>query len=280
MDLFLPDLLYCDRKKTIDLLSVIVNDLVTEYSIKQTNEKTKEHELEASLNTPLGKIVARYKGDNNRSVEREGIVKLPTAALFTDLYTILNSENKVQRLVGFDEDIISQLQVGEFIEIDGSVTLSPVEAALSSIVDLVNQFKGLFSEQAGTEQIALLANLLKPKSATVILKPYNEITTSFVSSLNLIEENLFTEHYEIEGEFTLFGRVRKITPVNNKVELIKFLPGKLRMKEEEMIKFFNGFNDMRQQGLSFGNGVDFNENSLYLDGPVIEINPIAVYQNS
>ncbi|MGG1615093.1 DUF6414 family protein [Paenibacillus sp. FSL K6-2441] len=280
MELFLPDLLYCDKKKTVDLLSVIVNDLVTEYTIKQSNENKNENGLEVNVNTSIGKIVARYKGDNNRSVEREGIVRLPTAALFTDLYTILNSKNKVQRLTGFDDAIIDQLQIGEFIEIDGTVSLSPVESALSSLVDLVNQFKGLFSEQAGTEQVTLLANLLKPKNATVILKPYNDVSTSFIASLNLTEDNLFAEHYEIEGEFTIFGRVRKITPEPGKVELIKFLPGKLRMKEDDMLKLFSGFNDISNHGFSFGNGIDFDEKSFYLDGPVIEISPIAVYQNS
>jgi hypothetical protein len=177
-------------------------------------------------------------------------------------------------------DPIDQLQIGEFIEIDGTVSLSPVESALSSLVDLVNQFKGLFSEQAGTEQVTLLANLLKPKNATVILKPYNDVSTSFIASLNLTEDNLFAEHYEIEGEFTIFGRVRKITPEPGKVELIKFLPGKLRMKEDDMLKLFSGFNDISNHGFSFGNGIDFDEKSFYLDGPVIEISPIAVYQNS
>ncbi|MCM3130075.1 hypothetical protein ACFQ3J_26960 [Paenibacillus provencensis] len=280
MGLFLPDLMFCDRKKTIDLLSILVNDLVTEYSLKQSNGNKTEAGLEGSLASPLGKIVSRYKGENSRSVEKEGIVKLPTAALFTDLYTVLNSENKVQRLIGFDDEIWKQLKVGEFVELDGTFTQSPIESAFASLVDFVEQFKGMFAGQAGTEQVSLIANILQPKTATMIIKSYNEVQTSFITSINLDPENLLTERYEIEGELTLFGRIRRITPANNKVDLIKFLPGKLKMKEREMMNMFSQFTKDEEQGFSFSNLSEINEKSFYIEGPVIEISPIAIYQNS
>ncbi|TCZ79387.1 hypothetical protein E0485_05865 [Paenibacillus albiflavus] len=280
MELFLPDLMYCDRKKTIDLLSILVNDLVTEYSLKQSNGSKIDTGIEGGLSTPLGKIVSRYKGENSRSVEKEGIVKLPTAALFTDLHTVLNSEQKVQRLIGFDDAIWKQLQVGEFVEVDGTFSQSPVETAFSSLVDFIEQFKGMFAGQAGTEQMTMIANILQPKTATMIIKPYNEIQTSFITSINLDTENLLTERYEIEGELTVFGRVRRITPVGGKVDLIKFLPGKLKMKEQEMMKMFSQFTKAEEQGISFSNLSEVNEKSFYMEGPVVEISPIAIYQNS
>ena len=277
MSLFLPDLLYCNRQKTIDLLSVLVSDLVTEYSLKEYEDKDVKKGVDLGVSAAnIGKIVARYQSGDSRSVEKEGIVKLPTSSLFVDLYSILKSQNKVQRLVGFDDKIISQLNVGEFIELDGTFSLSPIEAAISSLFDALKRFQAFIADDPQFDQFDEIVNAFSSKKATIIIKPYNDVKVSFVSTLKTISENMHDEIYELEGEFTVFGRIRRIIPEGKKVDLIKFLPGKLRMKKEELMKMVSSLSDLQDNGLTFDN--DFNEDSFELDGPVIEIRPIAIYQ--
>jgi len=234
MSLFLPDLLYCNRQKTIDLLSVLVSDLVTEYSLKEHQDKDikKEVDVGASVSN-IGKIVARYQSGDSKSVEKEGIVKLPTSSLFVDLYSILKSQEKVQKLVGFDDEIINQLNVGEFIELDGTFSLSPIEAAISSLFDALKRFQALLADDPQFDQFDEIVKVFSSKKSTIIIKPYNDVKVSFISTLKTIKENMHDEIYEIEGEFTVFGRIRRIIPKGKKVDLIKFLPGKLKMKKKK-----------------------------------------------
>ncbi len=280
MDLFLPDLVYCDRKRTIELLSVLVNDLVTEYSLKQSLNQTNDNGLEATLESNIGRIAARYRSGDSRCVEKEGIVKLPTAALFSDLFSILNSKNQIQELQGFDDKIISQLSVGEFVKLDGTFRLSPVEALFSSLIDFVEKFKTFFSTQQNYKQIILVSQMLRSNKSTYIIKSYNDVNYSFLTSIENFQDNLLIDQYEIEGEFTLFGRIRRIIPEGQEVDLIKLLPGKMKLDGQQVMKMFTGLkSSLSGTGVTIGELEELTAESFKQNGPVIELVPIAIYQN-
>ncbi|MBD7965382.1 DUF6414 family protein [Fictibacillus norfolkensis] len=269
--MFLPDIYWCNKIKTERFLSMLVSDLMTQYTLVTEQENSKDKGIEANL----GKIIAKYQSQGVGRKEKEGNVVKSTPSLFVDLYTILNEANKIQKLSGFDDDIWKQLEVGEFVEVDGEFKQSPAELLLSSVMDFTEQFKGHFEFAATAEENAnleLATKLLNLKKVTMIVNPYIEGDFKFFTSLET--EYFLEDRYELEGDFTVMGKIRRIYKPHEKIDLIKLLPGKLRMKKEQLMTFIPNF---KNEDISFDVG-EINENSFELKGPAIEIMPIAIYQ--
>lgn len=275
--MFLPELAYCDRAKVISLLSVLVNEIVPEYSLTLKQNISNKGNIETSFNSSLSRIAAKYSREDSKVVEKSGIVKVPTESLFSDLHQILTVKEKIQRLIGFDDEIIKQLSVGEFIEIDGTIQYSPVEIAITSLVDVMEKFKGIFN---GSEaEIYVFSQIFRSPKSTLILEHYSDSNVKILTTINGKTENLYCDKYELEGEYTLFGRIKKIYPSSKKIDLLKLLPGKLKFKEKDMKEMFEKLNDFADSPVEFRGIERFNEDMLYLEGPIIEIAPIAIYQN-
>jgi hypothetical protein len=268
---FLPDVYWCNRKKTEQFLSMLIDDLMPEYSLVTSQGSSRDKGLEGNL----GKIVAKYQSQGNENTEKEGKVVKSTSSLFKDLYTILEEGNKIQKLFGFDEDIWKQLRTGEFIEVDGEFKQSPAELVMSSMIEFTDKFKGFYatsSSKEDMESLELATSIFSFKKITMIINPYVDGDFKFYTSLGA--EHFLEDRYDLEGEFTILGKIRKIYKPHQKIDLIKLLPGKMRMKKEQLMKMIPNIQD---DTFSFDTG-EITEESFELKGPVIEIMPIAIYQ--
>ncbi|WHX25024.1 hypothetical protein QNH47_12690 [Virgibacillus halodenitrificans] len=270
--MFLPDIYWCNRKKTEQFLGMLVDDLMTEYKLSTKEGRSNRKELGADV----GKIVAKYEAGGLRDAEKEGKVVKSTSSLFKDLYTILDGEDKIQKLTGFDSDIWEQLRNGEFIEVEGEFSQSPVELVISSMIDFTNQFKSFFRDETSKDdmtKIELATSMLNLKKITMIINPYVDGEYKFYTSLEA--EHFIEDRYDLEGEFTIFGKIRKVYRPHQKIDLIKLLPGKMRMKKEQLMSFIP---ELDQSDISFDID-EISEDSFEIQGPAIEIMPIAIYQN-
>ena len=283
--MFLPELLYCDRNKVINLLSMLISDVLTEYKVIETAGNDKAKDIGGELNFEIGKIAAKYQSDNKKSVQREGIIQSPTASLFLDLHELLEKKDLIQRLVDFDNAIIDQLKVGEFIEIDGEIKLSPIEATMNSMVDFVRKFKNIIASNSEEEMESInqFAEFFEKDTSTLLLDPYADVETAFLTSVSLNNEYLFVDKYELEGEFTLFGRVKRVIGSDKSIDLFKYLPGKMKIMmnktDSPFIKFFDVFDKMGDSGIEFENISALKEGSYEIKGPLIEINCISLFYN-
>ncbi|WP_034756575.1 DUF6414 family protein [Rossellomorea vietnamensis] len=268
---FLPDIYWCNRNKTEQFLSMLIDDLMLEYNLVATQGKSNEKALEGNL----GKIVAKYQTQAEASSEKEGKVIKSTSSLFKDLHTLLDGGDKIQKLYGFDEDIWNQLRTGEFVEVDGEFKQSPAELVMSSMIDFTDKFKGFFAADTSKEDmknIEFATSLFKLKKVTMIINPYTDDDFKFFTSLDA--EHFLEDRYDLEGEFTILGKIRKIYKPHQKIDLVKLLPGKMKIKKEQLIKFIPNLN---QDDFSFDID-EITEESFELKGPAIEIMPIAIYQ--
>lgn len=269
--MFLPTIYWQDGKRTKQYLEMLVDDLMTEYNV--THQTSNQGSMELGGNA--GKILAKYHRDSGSQHQIEGQIKKSNASLFKDLYTILESQNMIQTLVGFDDDIWNQLKTGEFLLITGEFKQSPAELVLSSMFDVVEQFKG-FLEVASTQdqiqKIELASNIFRYKKVTMLIEPYIEGDHKFFTSLD--SNNFVEDKYDLEGEFTILAKIKRVFQPNQKVDLMKLLPGKLRMKKEQLLTILPTLDN---ENLSFDVG-EINEDSFEIKGPAIELTPIAIYQ--
>ncbi|QUG41251.1 hypothetical protein KD050_18535 [Psychrobacillus sp. INOP01] len=182
----------------------------------------------------------------------------------------------IQTLIGFDNDIMDQLKSGEFIELIGEFNQSPAELVLSSMLDMVDQYKGHFETTATKEEIQgfeLASTMLRFKKVTMIITPYTEGESNFFTSLE--SSNFVEDRYDLEGEFTILGKIIRIYKPHEKIDLIKLLPGKLKVGKKQLMSFLPSMN--ASEDLSFDVG-EINEESFELKGPAIELTTIAIYQ--
>lgn len=281
--MFLPEILYCDRKKIENLLSMLLTDFMTEYKVKVSDGKNVSKGIDAELNGKLGKIAAKYQKSNTFSVEKEGIIQSPTASLLVDLYQILNESNKIQSLKAFDQSIINQLNQGEFIELEGNVTQSPLELAFSSIMDLIEQYHDLFADQISLKDLASYSKLLRGDKATLIIEPFADVETKFLTKIDIKEFDDSFNRYELEGEMKILGRFHKYHGPDKKIDLFDFLPGKLKILKNNPNNPLNelpkALNEMQKAGLSIGDIPDVDDSIMELEGPIIELSSIAIYVN-
>jgi len=271
--MFLPTIYWQDGKRTKQFLEMLVEDLMTEYSI--THQSNKDSVVEIGGNA--SKVIAKYQKGLTTGHQIEGHISKSDSALFKDLYTILEDKQMIQPLIGFDKGIWDQLKSGEFIELTGEFKQSPAELVLSSMLDMVDQFKGHFETAATQEEIQgfeLASKMLNLKKVTMIINPFTDDDEyKFFTSL---EGNNFVEdRYDLEGEFTVLGKIKRIYKPHEKIDLVKLLPGKLRIGKTQLMSFLPSMN--ANDDLSFDVG-EINEDSFELKGPAIELTTIAIYQ--
>ncbi|MFF2754802.1 hypothetical protein ACFVR1_13760 [Psychrobacillus sp. NPDC058041] len=272
--MFLPTIYWQDGKRTKQFLEMLVEDLMTEYSI--TQQSNKESGIEIGGNA--SKVMAKYQKGFGTGQQIEGHISKSDSALFKDLYTILEDKQMIQTLIGFDEGIWDQLKSGEFVELTGEFKQSPAELVLSSMLDMVDQFKGYFETAATQEEIQnfeIASKMLNFKKVTMIIKPYTEVEDKYKFFTSLEGNNFVEDRYDLEGEFTILAKIKRIYKPHEKIDLVKLLPGKLRIGKKQLMSFLPSMN--ANEDLSFDVG-EINEESFELKGPAIELTTIAIYQ--
>ncbi|RCW70626.1 DUF6414 family protein [Saliterribacillus persicus] len=269
--MFLPTIYWQDGKRTKQFLEMLVEDLMTEYNITQSNGQTKNLEVGGNAE----KVLAKYRKGSENNHQVEGTVSKSDSALFKDLYTILDDKDMIQKLIGFDEEIWDQLKSGEFIELSGEFNQSPAELVLSSMMDMVDQYKGFFEDSTNKEDIDLASSLLKFKKATVIIHPYIDSNEDYKFFTSLDTDGFVEDRYDLEGEFIILAKIKKIFKPHQKIDLIKLLPGKLKVNRKQLLTFIPQLSDSDDITFDVEN---IDEESFEIKGPVIELTPIAIYQ--
>jgi hypothetical protein len=281
--MFLPEIQFCDRKKVSNLLSMLLNDFLTEYTLKMKKNHNLSKEIDAGLNNRVGKIAAKYQKNDSFSIEREGIVQAPTSSLLADLYETLRGLDKIQSLCAFDQAIIDQLKQGEFVELEGTVKQSPLEQVFASFFDLFDKHHGLFANKISRQEIDSYSGLMKSDKVTLIIEPFADVETKFITKIKIDDHNEFADRYEIEGDMKIFGRFHRYHDKDSKIDLFDFLPGKLSFLKNNpnnpFMELPKIFKEIQNSGLSVGDIPDADEIIYELEGPIIELSTIAIYVN-
>ncbi|SHG37796.1 DUF6414 family protein [Ornithinibacillus halophilus] len=269
--MFLPTIYWQDGKRTKQFLEMLVDDLMIDYSITQQSGKSSNIDLGANT----AKVLAKYRSGSENIQQIEGKVSKSDSALFKDLYTIMEEKGMIQKLIGFDESIWNQLKLGEFVELTGEFKQSPAELVFSSMMDMLEQFKGFFESAETKEEFDLASSVLRFKKATIIIQPYIDEETNYKFFTSLDTDNFVEDRYDLEGEFTILAKIKRIYKPHQKIDLVKFLPGKLKVNKKQLLTFLP---EIQKSDEILFEVDDINEESFEIKGPVIELTPIAIYQ--
>lgn len=256
---------------------MLVEDFAPEY--RKLHQQIKQQEVKIGLEAQ--KVMSKYSNGQELTITREINVSSSDSALFKDLYVLLSEREQIQSLIGYDESILKQLKVGEFVEIEGVFKQSPVELVLSSFTDTIQKFAPVMqlaatndNEKRDIEQVDGISKLLNLEKTTIIIEPEDEAAKDYKFFTTLKSDLFVDDKYEVEGELRIFGKVRKILLPHQTVDLIKLLPGRLRFPKEQLMSMV----PKDSPDNSFFLNVDqITEESFTIKGPAIEISPIAIY---
>lgn len=235
--MFLPELIYSDTKRIQEYLSML--------------KETKEINNQASK-----------------------------SALFKELYTLLKNENALKDLMEYDKNKTAHLKNGELIEIEGEFKQSPVELVLSSYIDMAQKFVPAMETVAFSNvqtkeinQVKAITDILKLEKTTVIIKPEHQISQEY-KFLSTLQISNLEDQYDLDGELKIVGKIRKIHKKHQSIDLIRLLPGRIRMKKEQLLDLIP-----KENSEEFYYDIDeITEEAFSINGPAIEIIPIAIYR--
>ena len=143
----------------------------------------------------------------------------------------------------------------------------------------------MFKTPADEQNADQIVSFFEKESLTLLLTPQAEVDYGFVTSIDTQPENLLVDKYQIEGEFTLFGRIKRIYSAEQSVDLFKYLPGKLTIAMDDpknpFRKFIKAMEALPKQGIGFGIDLDtLNGSSYEIEGPLFELSCLAIYANA
>lgn len=293
-DLCIP--VYLNDKTVFDLLAILENgfsqirEINSSYNNSNVNKENIKAEFKVSeiLSSLLGVTLS---GDKNKELQTTNTENIKQERIHTNvsLFSKLRKELIEKKVVinVVDEDIdISNVEEGDFIEIEGLIQKNPLVETLSTFV---NMFKNLGNIIEGNQPSAnQKTSIKKAKSPNQIIveqmeSMLNDLTQSNTIDLLLIKNNLkvlipsqiscFQNEFEsdiLDGKFKVFGKVIKV--ISSESEAISmFRKSSLKILAE------NSLDDFMNLMSNSPDGVKIPKMISKIEAPAMIILPIAIY---
>lgn len=284
--------IYINEKTVLDMLAILEDgfSMVSQVNYSEHKENNSTKKAEAGISTSatiLSKLLKiniagenNYTGNNgeNESVSKEKVhTNVSLLSKFRD-YLVCNKLLKANRE-------ISEIQVGDFIEIEGELQKNPIINYLELFIDLF-RMADIFSEEAQLGKKTQANNQKQKDNNTVKqiqsfvgeLKHSGTIDFILTSELGTVvlsvqEQYLSNDNISeiIGGRFRVLGKV--ISLYKDPAESIDLLrKTSLSVLSDELLEeMFSGFkgDSMKQFNLP--------ELKTKIPGPAIIVIPIAIY---
>lgn len=267
----LREFAYFDRQKIEDFLSGI-EDGIIRASTETQRKRGKEVKGEAGVKGILSVGGTTGYGEN----ELQRLKTATDASLFQRLYTYLNEQQMVRFIESADEESWGEIEVNEILEIKANIELSALDNLLDTITRLMTFFEKFAPEKMDRKTKDAIAGfqLLSQESSKegLNIRITALKTPKFKFVATLPSKNLRVTKQELNGEYTVLCRVKKILKKNEKFELFSLIPG-FKM-ERTMIKDFTKiFRDMPP---ILGKAPTVQD--LQVGYPAMVVTPIAIYR--
>ncbi|MER5413658.1 DUF6414 family protein [Streptomyces virginiae] len=273
----LLDYLYLDTSKLADYMAAIDPGIV-----KELRETTKLHEEEDGGGTELDQPLASGVTTKRESTQ-ERVLTISEVTSLKRLRTTLG-----ESLKSFDEDIdfsTSDVSKREIVEITREFRPSPLSQLIDSMIDFTAMAQGMGvmeAEDPQTQQAIQGITMLFRGSGE------NQKDVPVVSSADGFETSVFFMAHRkyilrgveaLEGEATLFGKVEKIIPPGQDVdlfEMLKILPRGMRRSQTST----DLTNSLKAAFRAWPHelGGPISDDAFSLPGPLVVVSPLAVYR--
>ncbi len=286
----LRDFLYLDVGKLHSFVSQIHGGLISEINetIKQLGGAS------AGVNVGLPSFGGKVGASKSKESERQQTLQLTDPAYFNVLYQYLIQEKKVASLKTFSVKERSNLEVGQFVEINGVAEPPVVEdwiARVKKLFDffernlkLFNKFqkgKGKSSQRFSQMQIREFRAILDFLEDYVALsrqdpgKQYVQISTDsgeFKTWCGLLPDYITVSlHAALPARVYVFGRVERILGEGETFKIVDFSRFNQTTGVAQLLDVLNGLTSLTGQK-------EIEESDLQSQYPDIFVSPIAIYR--
>lgn len=269
--IILREFAYFDRQKIEDFLSSIEDGIILA-STETQRKRGKEVKGEAGVKGFLSVGGTMGYGEN----ELQRLKTTTDASLFQRLYLYLNEQQMVRYIESADEETWGEIEANEIVEINANIELSALDNLLDTITRLMHFFEKFSPEEMDRktkEAIAgfqLLSQESSKEGLNIRITALKTPKFKFVATLP--SKNIRVTKQELNGEYTVLCRVKKILKKNEKFELFSLIPG-FRMDRTMIKDFSRVFEDMPK---ILGNPPRVQD--LQVGYPAMVVTPIAIYR--
>ncbi|MGA6173086.1 DUF6414 family protein [Streptomyces sp. NPDC012600] len=273
----LLDYLYLDTMKLSDYMSSVDPGVLKE--MRETTKTQQSDEEEAE--TFLGQVPTDSKKLKSEST-RERVLSASEKSSFNRLYDAIGNNLKA-----YDEDTeinLAEIEKRGLIEVTRDFEPSPLSQMIDSILEFaaMAQNMGAMDDSDETrDAIHGITMLFRGNEATEKEVPVVSSGGEFETSVFFMahREYILRGTESLDGESTVVGRVEKIVPIGQEVDLfdtLKILPRAMR-RGQAGVDLKNSLKDaFRSWPQDLGGPIS--DDAFTLPGPLVVVSPLAVFR--
>jgi len=288
---YLRDFLYLDNAKLHSFVSQIQGGMINEISetIKQLGG------LSAGINVGIPPLGGKVDASKQKESERQQNITLTDPAYFAVLHQYLKQEKSLVDITGMSYDKVSDLSVGQFIEMRGIAEPPLVE----NWIERINSIFGFFERNLKT--LGKLQNNQRGKSSSnfsnMDLRQFRSIIDLLIEYVNLTRKDpgklfvrispenqpfkiwcgLLSDYAMIPlqsalpAEIQVFGRIDHLVKEGKAEKIVDLSMFNQASQVDKLLGALNSFNSLAGQN-------PISESDLEAKYPDIFISPVAIYQ--
>jgi hypothetical protein len=281
--------IYLNQKIVFDLLATIENGFSQMSSVQTFNESKDSTQADVVAKIGVSNVFAflginlksSLKGEqqvNDGTQVTEDRVHTP-ASLFQRLRQYLQEEKQIKLLS--EEADLSNINSGDFIEINGTLRKNPVVDLIEGVIKLMELAVGFEDKAKGkgnqpnenkkimSQMQALCDNLKSGNMIDLICDMKNSTKIVLPTYLNYFNNSNMNEI--IEGNYKILGKVSKIVKdENDEINLLRNTSFSM-MQKSMLDMMFSSLSSLEKNGLKTP------EISTNVQGPALMIIPIAIF---
>ncbi|MBA2692850.1 MAG: hypothetical protein H0U65_10205 [Rubrobacter sp.] len=280
--MILRDYLYLDTDRLQDYMSGldpgIIEDLV------DTQRSQSSGQAKAGVKVPAVLEAGGGGAHESESILQRSM-RVTSQHMFSRVYDALRDADSLKV---FDEDSSlhqDNVKRREVVEITRDFKPSPMSDLVENLLSLMNTMRGMgfveeVSDPESRQAIQALAMIFRgeegneeiPMVARAERMPSNtEASVVFLAKSRF----MLADSGDFEGEMTVFGKVSKIVPESQSIDLFDFIKlprafAREKSFKKELLDMFESW------PLEFGGPIS--KESLKVSGPVVVVTPVAVYE--
>jgi len=288
---YLRDFLYLDNAKLHSFVSQIQGGMISEISetIKQLGG------LSAGINVGIPPIGGKVDASKQKESERQQNITLTDPAYFGVLHQYLKQEKSLADITEMSLDKISNLSVGQFIEMRGIAEPPLVE----NWIERINSIFGFFEKNFKT--FSRLQGNPKGKASSnfsnMDLRQFRSIIDLLIEYVNLTRKDpgklyvrispknqpfkiwcgllpdyaIVPLHSALPAEIQVFGRIDHLVTEGKAEKIVDLSMFNQASQVDKLLEALNGFNTLAGQS-------PISETDLEAKHPDIFVTPVAIYQ--
>jgi hypothetical protein len=268
--------MYLDTGRLQDYLSSLDPGAIEQFT--ETTRSLTDKEGKAGLRIHIAEAGGGTRSESETTNERT--MRITAQHMFSRVYDEMDKAGSVKV---FDEDELLELdrvRRREVVEITKSFSPSPLNEAIDGIMNLMNVMEQMgFIEEVGDAEVEMVRAMAmifrgdegKEEVTMVSRGDQNEVSVVFLAKSKYV----LVDQDDFQGPMTVFGKVQKLVPVGQSIDLFDFLKlpsairGEASLKKELLEMFASWPKEL---------GGPVAKESMEVAGPAVIVTPVAVYE--